>query len=68
LRRAGKDVDGEKLVDALETLKNFDTGGLCGPVTYTSKSHKATNYCKIFKTDMKKKRLVALTGWMKPRK
>ncbi|MFA4910432.1 MAG: ABC transporter substrate-binding protein [Desulfobacteria bacterium] len=66
LRRAGRDVDGEKLVDAIETLKDFDTGGISGPVTYTSKSHKATNYCKIFKTDMKKKRLVAVTDWLKP--
>ncbi|MFH1626415.1 MAG: ABC transporter substrate-binding protein [Pseudomonadota bacterium] len=66
LARAGRDVDGEKLVDALETFKDFDTGGLCGPVTYTSKSHKATNYCKMFKADMKKKRLVAITDWMKP--
>ncbi|MEW6616508.1 MAG: ABC transporter substrate-binding protein [Thermodesulfobacteriota bacterium] len=66
LKRAGREVDGEKLVDALETLRDFDTGGLCGPVTYTSKSHKATNYCKVFKTDMEKKMLVAVTGWIKP--
>jgi branched-chain amino acid transport system substrate-binding protein len=66
LNRAGKDVDGEKLVDALETLRDFDTGGLCGPVTYTSKSHKATNNCKIFRSDTKNKRLVAITGWIKP--
>ncbi|MEW6616569.1 MAG: ABC transporter substrate-binding protein [Thermodesulfobacteriota bacterium] len=66
LKRAGKDVDSEKLVVALETLKDFDTGGLSGPITYTSKSHKATNYCKMYKTDMGKKRLVAITGWIKP--
>jgi branched-chain amino acid transport system substrate-binding protein len=68
LRRAGKDINGEKLIDAVETLKDFDTGGLCGPVTYTPESHKATDYCKIFKADVKKKRLVAVTDWVKPPK
>jgi branched-chain amino acid transport system substrate-binding protein len=66
LKRAGKEVDGEKLVDALETLRDFDTGGICGPVSYTPKSHKATNYCRIFKTDVKKKVLVPLSDWIKP--
>lgn len=66
LKRAGKDLDAEKLVDALEGFKDFDTGGICGPVTYTSKSHKATNYCKIFNVNMKKRMLLPVTGWMKP--
>ena len=66
IQRAGRDLDGEKLVDALETFRDFDTGGISGPITFTSQSHKATNYCKIFKTNMNKRKLIPVTAWMKP--
>ena len=41
-RRVGRDLDGEFLVGGLETIKGFDTGGLTGLITFSSKSHKAT--------------------------
>ncbi|KAF0117295.1 MAG: branched-chain amino acid transport system substrate-binding protein [bacterium] len=36
IKRAGKDINGEKFVDAMETIKNFDTKGICGLITYTN--------------------------------
>ena len=66
IQRAGRDLDGEKLVDTLETFRDFDTGGISGPITFTPQSHKATNYCKIFKTDINKRKLISVTAWMKP--
>jgi branched-chain amino acid transport system substrate-binding protein len=39
LRRAGKDLTREKLVDALETIKDFDNGIHAIPVTFTSSDH-----------------------------
>ena len=66
IRRAGKDVDGEKLVAALETIKDFDTSGLCGPITYTPEMHYGLNYNKLFKTNTQDGTLVPITDWRLP--
>jgi branched-chain amino acid transport system substrate-binding protein len=39
LKRAGKDLDREKLRDALESIKDFDTNGLTGPISFSPKDH-----------------------------
>jgi len=51
LKRAGKDLTREGLVDALETFKNFDTGGLVGSITYNSKYRKGTDSARMFRVD-----------------
>jgi branched-chain amino acid transport system substrate-binding protein len=66
LKRAGKNLSGETLVNALETFRNFDTGGLCAPITYTPDNHKASEHFKFFKPDLVNNRLIAITGWEKP--
>ena len=66
LRRAGKDLDGEKLVAALETIKDFDTKGLCGLITYTPTMHYGLNYNKIFRADPKSGKLIPVTEWKLP--
>ena len=63
IKRAGKDLDNEKLVDALETLRDFDTRGIGGPVTYTSKSHEGIKYVKIYKGDPATGKLIPVSGW-----
>lgn len=65
IKRAGKNLDEEAFVNALETLKNFDTGGLCNPITYTSTSHKGGESWRIYKSDPVQKRYVPITGWRK---
>ncbi|MGA2956383.1 MAG: ABC transporter substrate-binding protein [Thermodesulfobacteriota bacterium] len=42
LKRAGKNLTREKFVDALETLKDFDTKILSSRITYTKNDHKGT--------------------------
>jgi hypothetical protein len=66
LRRAGRNVTVEKFVDALETLKDFDCGGMLSPMTYTSAIHKPSDYSKIVKADMEKLVFVPVTKWVKP--
>jgi branched-chain amino acid transport system substrate-binding protein len=46
LRRAGRDLTREKLVGALETLREFDTG-VTFPITYTKDRHEATTQAAI---------------------
>lgn len=66
IKRAGKDLNGESLINGTESIKGFDTGGLTGPISYSSKSHKGSKYCIIRKADVDKGWMVPLTGWRKP--
>ncbi|MBC7963929.1 MAG: ABC transporter substrate-binding protein [Steroidobacteraceae bacterium] len=43
-----KQLTGEGVKKALETLKNFDTGGLVPPITYTSTDHRPTTKSTIY--------------------
>ncbi|RJP55046.1 MAG: hypothetical protein C4549_09020 [Deltaproteobacteria bacterium] len=63
LKRAGRNLDEQSLVSALESIKNYDTGGLSGPINYSSSSHKGNNSWKIYKADPTGGKYVPLTGW-----
>ena len=67
LKRAGKNLTVEKFVDALETLKDFDCGGMLSPMTYTPSIHKPSDYSKIVKADTEKLVFIPVTKWVKPR-
>ncbi|MDY7034006.1 MAG: ABC transporter substrate-binding protein [Thermodesulfobacteriota bacterium] len=67
LKRAGKKLSGESLVESMESLKDFDTGGLSGPITYGPNRRKATDYVKLYKADIENGLLVPITGWMQPK-
>jgi branched-chain amino acid transport system substrate-binding protein len=68
IKRAGNNLTPDGLKAALESLKNFETGGVFPPVTYTSKSHEPVEMVKFFKADVEHKRLVPITDWRKPKK
>ena len=65
LKRAGKDLDREGFIKAMESIKNFDTGGLCGPISYSSTSHKGGNTWKMFKADTSSGKFIPITEWRK---
>ena len=67
MKRAGRDLTPETLKKALETFREFDTGGIFPPVTYTDKSHAPAKKVKLFKADVEKKCLVPLTDWRSPK-
>src|SRR5205807_251510 len=48
LRRAGGQTDGESLKAALETLRHFDTGGVCDTITFTPQSHQGARKLRIY--------------------
>jgi len=66
-KRAGKDLTPDSLKAALETFKEYSTGGVFPLVTYTSKSHAPGEMVKFFKADVANKRLVAISDWRKPK-
>ncbi|MFH1624366.1 MAG: ABC transporter substrate-binding protein, partial [Pseudomonadota bacterium] len=63
LKRSGREIDRESFIDKMETIKNFDTGGLSGPINYSSTSHKGGNTWKIFKADISTGKFIPLTEW-----
>jgi branched-chain amino acid transport system substrate-binding protein len=52
-KRADKNnaLNAEGLKAALETLKDFDTGGLSAPITFTSTDHRPNTSLRIMKVD-----------------
>lgn len=66
LRRAGKNLTPDTFVDALEGIKDFKTGDLSAPVTFGPDKHKGGESSMVFKADIKKERLITITGWRKP--
>ncbi|MDY7031590.1 MAG: ABC transporter substrate-binding protein [Thermodesulfobacteriota bacterium] len=66
MKRAGKELDGEKLVSALETMQDFDTQGICGPINYTPTMHYGLSYNRLFRADPKRNQLVPITDWRLP--
>lgn len=67
IKRAGKDLTPESLKKALETLDNFDTGGIVPPVTYTPTSHAPTKKCRLYKADPDAGVMKAMTDWRTPK-
>ncbi|KAF0122628.1 MAG: amino acid/amide ABC transporter substrate-binding protein HAAT family [bacterium] len=66
MKRAGKDLNPDSMVNALESFNNFDTGGLCAPITYGPDKHKGGNSTMLFKADVEKGRLISVGDWRKP--
>ena len=46
-RKAGQ-LNGPGLKAALETLKDFETGGITPPLTYTPEDHRGTTTCGLY--------------------
>ncbi|MBI4619410.1 MAG: ABC transporter substrate-binding protein [Desulfobacterales bacterium] len=65
IKRAGKDIDGEALVDALESIKDFNMRGLCGSVTFGPDDHKGSRYVKMYKANVKEGLLTPISDWIK---
>ena len=50
-------LDGPGVQAALETLKDFDTGGLSAPITFTPTDHRPNTTLSIYKVDMNGKQV-----------
>lgn len=66
MKRAGKNLNSESLVEGIEGMKDFDTGGLTGPITYGPDYHKGGSFTRFLKADVEKGTLIPITGWRKP--
>lgn len=48
--------------DAFEQFKDFDTGGLAPPLTFTAKDHRASMAAKIY--EIKNGKMIDISGWV----
>ena len=48
LRQAGECLNNDTFVDAMESITDFDTGGITQPMTFTSENHLGNNSVVIF--------------------
>ena len=66
IKKAGKNLTPDTLVDAIERLKDFNTGDLSVSISYGPNMHKGGTSSIVFKADVEKGRLSPITGWRKP--
>ena len=64
LKKAGKDLSREKLIQALEGLYEYPTG-LTPPVTYGPNRRIGAMGAYIVSIDLEKKQYVPVSGWIK---
>lgn len=67
LKRAGQDLTPESFKNAMETLNNFNTGGILPPVTFTSTSHAPTRLARLYRANVKKGVMMPITEWRTPK-
>lgn len=67
MKRAGQDLTPESFKKGLETLKDFDTGGIVPPVTYTPESHAPTKVSRLYRAAPDKGVMVPITDWRTPK-
>jgi ABC-type branched-subunit amino acid transport system substrate-binding protein len=63
LKRTGRDVSREKIVDQLESLRAFQTG-FVPPLTYGPARRLGARGAYVMRLDLKEKRLVPEGGWV----
>ncbi len=64
LRRAGRDLTRESLIDALESIRGWESGEVLPPITFSKTDHHAQR--AGFICELKNGRFQALTGWIEP--
>ncbi|MCY1170671.1 Periplasmic binding protein [compost metagenome] len=64
LKKAGPNPNGEKIRDAMNQIKDFDTKGITPPLTFTADRHKGTNGVKIYRINVERKVYEPIGGWV----
>ena len=66
LKRAGRDLNEESLVDSLEAMNSYDTEGLTGPISFSKTNHKGGSTWKIFRANPSTELFEPMTDWRSP--
>lgn len=64
IKRTGQNLTREGFIDAMESIKNWDSGGIMPPVDFSRADHHAQK--AGFIAELKNRKFVPLTGWIFP--
>lgn len=64
LERAGRELTREKFLDAMESIQNWDSGGILPPVSFSETDHHAQE--AGFICELENGRFKPLTDWLEP--
>ena len=67
-RNAGRNLTREAFLKGMEAIRDYDTQGICGTVSFSPDDHKSIDSSRFLKADIGKKRFVPITDWRKPKK
>ncbi len=67
LKNAGRDLTPESYVKGLESVKNYDMGGMCPNLTFGPKQHVSSFSSLIMRADAKKKQFVVEAPLKEPK-
>lgn len=65
LNRAGKDLSRKSFMAAVETIQNYDTGGLSAPFTFGPGDHHGPTAARLYGYDYKEQKIVPHSDWIK---
>ncbi|MEW6614854.1 MAG: ABC transporter substrate-binding protein [Thermodesulfobacteriota bacterium] len=66
MKRAGKELDNENLVKAMEGMKGFSPWGLVGPVNWSPNNREGSRSGILYKPDIEKGILIPISDWREP--
>jgi branched-chain amino acid transport system substrate-binding protein len=64
MKRCGRNLTPERLRDELEGIRNFDTGGITGPISFSPTSHAGNRSAKLYGFNKDQKRWDPFTDWI----
>lgn len=64
LQRAGRDLDRDRFLDAMDSIRDWDSGGILPPVSFSPTDHHAQEAGYI--CELRNRRFRALSGWLVP--
>jgi len=67
LKRCGKDLTREKFIQTLEAMKDFDTGGITGNITYSADDHCPLSAMRMVRANPTTLQFEAVTDWGLPK-
>jgi len=67
LKKAGKDLTPDALVKGLESIRNYDMGGMCPNITFGPERHVSSFSSLVLKADGKSKRFEIVDGFKEPK-
>ena len=67
IKRCGNDLTRDKFLKVIESLNDFDTGGLTGKISYSHGEHCPLTAMRIVKANPNTNRYEAVTKWGLPK-